>query len=498
MPTSLRSRSLARVLVLALLAGSCTVAAAPGDLDHRFSLDGVAFLAGIDPDDANFLGHDRVHALLPLPDGGALAAGSFDNGGLTDGDLALVKLTPDGELDPEFGAQGRALVQFSGDQDVARALYRQPDGRIVVAGALEVSANTDFGIARFHADGSPDRSFGQEIMRASVADVVAKGVAEPQDRSGYTRFNLGPNGAANDIAVAVAMQSDGKLVLVGEGVADNRPYSDGCCYRHFALTRVDARGDLDTGFGPAGSNGLVLTPASGTERSEYATGVALTPDGTLPGDRITVVGYVSNPKLALVRRYLANGTPDPSFDGDGTLIIEDTLENGQATGLASISAAAYQRDGKLVVAGTARDRGFTVMRFLADGRRDPSFGIDGRRTLKFSATSDYDEPAAVTLQANGKIVVAGYFTVGEDADFGVVRLLHNGAPDAAFGNGGRVTHPMALGEVDDAAAVGVMADGSLLVGGYAQRPTPSGGVHEDMAFLRLLGDPDLFSDGFED
>lgn len=482
-----RALALLSAIALAPLAS-----ANPGDRDPGFGTQGVLFVGGIDPGQPGFLGNDEARALAPLADGSALAAGSFDNGGGTDGDLSIIRLTPAGALDPNFGIGGRAQVQLPGDQDAAYAML-VADDRIVAAGTLEIAANTDFGIARFTLDGELDPTFGDPVPNA-------KGVG---GRLGYTRINVGVNGASNDIARAIARQSDGRLIVAGEGIADNQPYSAGCCYRHFGLVRLETDGSIDTSFGgnggPTATNGLVITPASGADRSEYVTGIATRPDGSLPGDKITVVGYVSNPPIAMVRRYNANGTLDLSFDGDGTLLIEDTRENNIATGLSRIDAALYQPDGKLVVAGLARDRGFTFMRFHADGSRDASFGSGGRRTVKFSASTDFDEVAALALQPNGKIVAAGYFTVGEDANFAVVRLLADGTPDPRFGDGaGRATHALVVGELDDAAAVTLMPSGAILAAGLAERPTPTGGLHSDMAFLRLLGDADIFADGFED
>src|SRR5690606_19030827 len=105
--------------------------------------------------------HDAVRALLPLPDGSVLAAGTLDNGIPSSSDLAVVRLTPEADLDLALGNNGAALADTGTDGDHGHALLRQPDGRIVVAGALESGAYLDFGIARFLADGSPDTSFGE-------------------------------------------------------------------------------------------------------------------------------------------------------------------------------------------------------------------------------------------------------------------------------------------------------------------------------------------------
>ena len=80
------------------------------------------------------------------------------------------------------------------------------------------------------------------------------------------------------------------------------------------------------------------------------------------------------------------------------------------------------------------------------------------------------------------------------ADFFSVRLLRDGAIDTGYGDGaGRSTFPLSV-EDDTAWAVTVTSDGSLLLAGTADVGAPD----NDMAFLRLQGDPTIFADGFED
>src|SRR5690606_30897780 len=124
-----------------------------------------------------------------------------------------------------------------------------------------------------------------------------------------------------------------------------------------------------------------------------------------------------------------------------------------------------------------------------NGARDTSFGSNGRVSVRFPG-SVLDEPAALTIQPNGKIVAAGFSTGPNGADFAVVRLLKTGSLDTRFGTGGRVTHQLVTG-TDTAAAVAVMRDGSILAAGLARRPGVSN-PQTDMAFLRLFGDPDIF------
>ena len=494
-PAALRRvrQRLAAALAITLAGVSTAAFPAPGDLDASFGSGGVVFLQG-PTDDPTFRGHDHAAALLALPDGRALVAGSFDMGrDLGYSNMALVRLLGNGNedlasfgLDAQGGSDGpgRTEVQLPGDQDVASALLVQPDGRIVIAGALEPGSNTDFGIARFSADGVLDPTFGEPNGNGA--------------RTGYARINVGTSSSHNDYAVALARQAigenAGKFVLAGSGIA---PEGQVCCYRRFGLARFHADGTPDTSFGTAGM--LIAGHSGNPSAAEYPTAIATHADGTLPDDRITVVGLTnstSNPSSAIVRRFLANGAPDPGFDGDGLLVIQNTHVSGVYSGLKSVDAAVYQPDGKLLLVGRAGDHGFTFLRLNFDGTRDTGFGSNGRVSVRFPDSVLDDEPTAGALQSNGKIVAAGFFASEQGADFAVVRLLRNGALDTRFGNGGRVSHAL-VPATDSAAAVAIMRDGSILAGGLAQRPgVPN--LQTDMALLRLVGDPDIFSDGFED
>lgn len=461
-----------RCLALALCAVLAGPAAAgPADLDARFGFGGVVFLDSGGTD-------DQISALLPDGSGGAWAAGRMalaSTQAANGSDLALLHLRADGTLDPEFAGGGAAYADTGTDGDYGYALARQPDGRLLVAGGLESGAYSDFGVARFDAHGNLDLSFGE---------------LDGATRRGYARINMGPSAFVNDEARAVAVQSDGRIVLAGIGLAPEGNFN----YQRFALARVDADGVLDPGFGNAGR---VFAPAVQAQTAEYVTGFALQRDRTLPADdSLTVVGYAFARNTAIVRRYDAQGVPDPAFDGDGTVTLAYGSTGGVATGLSRIDAAAIQPDGRIVLVGRGGDRGFAFMRLLPGGAVDTSFGTNGRTLLKFSAAPNYDEPAGIAVQADGSIVATGYATAsGGGQDFAVARLLPNGQPDPGFGNGGRVSYPLADGQ-DEGFAVAVLADGSLLAAGTAQADGATG-LQRDAAFMRLVGDDGVFEDGFE-
>ena len=234
------------------------VTAAPGDLDTTFDGDGKVT--------TNFTAGDDVASGVAIQsDGKIVTAGSAGN----TPDFALARYNADGSLDTTFDGDGKVETDFSGN-DVAFAVAIQSDGKIVAVGRDGIIAS-DFAIARYNADGSLDTTF---------------------DGDGKVTTDI----TASDVAFAVAIQSDGKIVAVGvDGILID---SD------FAIARYNADGSLDTTFD---GDGKVITDITG---SDIAQGVAIQSDG-----KIVAVGQDGTSDFALAR-YNAN-TPSSSSGGGG-------------------------------------------------------------------------------------------------------------------------------------------------------------------------------------
>lgn len=466
------------LMAAGLVCGSGVASANPGDLQLGFGNQGVVLvsLGG---------GLEFFGAVLPDSDGAVLAAGALYHRNAAQApirgyDMSVVRVLRNGQLDPAFGIAGLSQVDSGDDGDAARALARQPDGKLLVAGRLDTGAYSDFGLARLHADGRLDTSFGEPIGGG---------------RRGFVRVNIGPTAAVNDSATSVALQSDGRIVLAGEGFAQDGNFA----YQRFALARFHVDGSLDTSFG---NGGTVVSPATMVQVAEYLTAIAKRRDGSLPDDRITAVGYVFGRSMGLIRRYLANGQPDPSFGTGGTLILTESVAGGVRRGMTSVADAVWLDDGKLLVVGSGGDRGFVFQRFHADGSLDTSFGNNGRTLVKFSSSVEYDQPAALAVQPDGRILASGYasmqYASAPSKDFAVVRLTANGLPDTRFGDGqGRSTFPLSM-HTDEALAIAQTSDGDFIAAGSANndQATPGGNAMQG-ALMRLQGDPGLFRDGFE-
>ncbi|NIS80096.1 MAG: hypothetical protein GTO14_07780, partial [Anaerolineales bacterium] len=157
--------------------------------------------------------------------------------------------------------------------------------------------------------------------------------------------------------------------------------------------------------------------------------------------------------------------------------------------LGAISAA--QADVKIVVAGSATANTlYGVARYNPDGSLDTSFDTDGKVTTDVSTSGDF--AFAVAIQADGKIVAAGYSWNGTSYDFCVVRYNADGSLDTDFGSGGWVLTDFE-GGTDEAHAVAIQSDGKIVVAGWAD-VDPTETIDYDFAVVRYNTDGSLDTD----
>jgi uncharacterized delta-60 repeat protein len=360
---------------------------------------------------------------------------------VTDVEVTCVTPLDNEDLDPGFDEDGRATADLvDGVHDMAVLT----DGRIVVINAFDV--------ARFHATGGIDASFGS----GGVAHVEFPGTV--------------------DRLHAIAVQPDGRLVIAGSTQFNNIPAA--------ALIRLHPDGSVDTSFG---ANGTVTK--EGTRSS--ANDVLIQPDG-----RIVTGGSFVKPdgdSDFVLFRFLPDGSPDPDFGTDGAAIVD-------MGGKAEIpSAIALQADGRLLITGRVGESGgadpdIGVARFLADGTLDPDFGIGG---VTGTSTPDFwDEPRDMVVQPDGRIVLAGVFDVRgpSSSRFLVIRLNPDGTLDHGFGDLGYAEWAVFSDENDAANALALQPDGRIVVVGQKAAYGSS-----DFAIARYLPngtlDPDFGENG---
>jgi uncharacterized delta-60 repeat protein len=253
-----------------------------------------------------------------------------------------------------------------------------------------------------------------------------------------------------DGALALAIQLDGSIVAAGEaggaGPAEGRT-------SRLALARYLADGTLDTSFG--GDGRVVTNIAPG---ADFAFGILIQP----ADEKIVVAGRAGGKggRFALAR-YESDGTLDATFGGDGKVATNFTRLDDRADELA------IQTDGRIVLAGTAnyfssRAR-FALTRYNVDGTLDPSFGGDGKVTTEFFRRS-FDGAFSVAVAGGGEIVAVGQAGGGTAGRIGVARYRTDGSLDATFGGDGRVMTNFSRG-LDYADAVALQDDGRIIAGG---------------------------------
>jgi uncharacterized delta-60 repeat protein len=191
-------------------------------------------------------------------------------------------------------------------------------------------------------------------------------------------------------------------------------------------------------------------------------------------------------------RYNANGFLDTRFSGDGQVFSD--------LGSDSAHAIALQADKKILVAGE-RGSDFFLVRYNANGTLDTSFSGDGKVITTSgllsggSANPDQDSANAVTVQANGKILVAGS-TVADgtnNSNFALLRYNTNGSLDTGFSDDGKVITDLGF-STDIADKVTLQADGKILVTGASNGKFALVRYHTDGALdTGFSGDGKLLS-----
>ncbi|MDQ4097109.1 MAG: hypothetical protein M3144_04485, partial [Actinomycetota bacterium] len=420
---------------------AAAVAPAPGSLDLSLDGDGKVVTA--------LAGSDQASAVVIQPDGRIVVVGFSVREG-TGSDFTVVRYNVDGSLDATFGGDGVVLTPIGpgASRDEAFAVALEPDGRIVVAGDTYEGSTSHAALARFNADGTLDSSFGgdgtvvvpmgtRSVARGvsiqdegrivvaggattlsggvglwvAVARLTSDGALDPSSAGGGTVITtLGNSSVAN----AVTIQPDGKIVVAGQTTFFNQ--------RLFAVLRYDADGGADTSFGDGGKVVTAMgTGTSGSAPIDIATAIDVD-----AGGRIVVAGFSSTSsrfQMAVVR-YRTDGSPDPTFGGDGIVTT-------QVGTLSQAFAVAVDAEGRPVVAGDTNTGGnidFALVRYGSDGALDAGFGSGGVVTTPIGPGRDH--PSGMAIQDDGRIVVAGHSDSGATQnDFALARYHGDQPPD---------------------------------------------------------------------
>lgn len=353
------------------------------------------------------------------------------------------------------------------DQSVFAVAVQPADGKVIIAGDFTTVASVSLnGIARLNSNGDLDSSFdpgsGADDLVNGVAlqgnNVIIAGyfTAVNGTNQGYvarlnstggldTSFDSGSG--ADSPVLSLAVQSDGKVLLGGEFTSINGTNRNN-------IARLNSGGSLDTGFDPG-------TGVSGAALSSVRAIAVQGDDKVIIGGSFTSVDGAAHTNIA---RLNSNGTLDGGFN--------PSVGVAGAGVLAGVYILTVQSGGKIVVGGD-----FTAIN--GNPRTNLArLNTNGTLDLSFNPTNGPDFAVnSVLSQANGKIVIGGFFTsVNGTARKYVARLNSDGSLDSGFNPG--------LGPDDAVYAAALQADGKVLIGGLFTSfdATPRHGI------ARLHGD----------
>jgi uncharacterized delta-60 repeat protein len=176
----------------------------------------------------------------------------------------------------------------------------------------------------------------------------------------------------------------------------------------------------------------------------------------------------------------APGQLDPSFGAGGTVVTEFPSSYSGAR------AVAVQADGRIVAAGFAHTNDsiisdFALTRYDASGALDPTFGTGGRVRTDFGGR--FDEALAVAAQPDGRVVVAGSSSDANGSDMAVARYNIDGTLDVSFEGDGMAL--VDFGSEASARAVALQPDGRIVLAGWVSHPVGAGCCVSDFALARL-------------
>jgi uncharacterized delta-60 repeat protein len=397
------------------------------------------------------------------PDGKVLIAGSSPLGAI------VARFDSNGQLDLSFGNNGNGVVKIANSSATSflRSIALNPNGSITASTGtsyVELSANgivTNEYLVGFKSltlsNGDWYSSFTSRQNDGVVRDVVVRYIktgvtSSEQDRS------FGDNGfvalKASDPAShpgSLVLTKDGKLIV---------PAISSTTGKITSYFEVSADGKVATEHAPQD-----FSSSSGSALSLFPEIALPTANFFRQADGKVVTFSSLGDGTYSLTRYNADGSTDLGFG-----------KAGSATGLGVVQSIAQQPDGKLVLnlqsASVVVQEGLTLARYTVNGELDKTF-YGG--TVEADPTSGKDYLYGVTVQADGKIVVAG----SSGVNILVMRYLPDGRLDPSFGEGGIVTGGFGqsgggFGISSRVVSVNVQADGKIIVFGsegmFSQKP----------------------------
>lgn len=352
-----------------------------------------------------------VNDVRVSPNGDIITAVCFNGLGGGIGGFGIDRLLPNGSPDNTFGSGGIAVARFGSGLNIAMSTATQADGKVVAVGISDrLFGSRMMAVARFNQNGSLDASFG-------TGGTISA-----------------PFPGATDAAASVVMVLPNAKILVGGG-ASFRSGGSG------VLMRLNPNGSLDPSFA---SGGFLNTGLVG---------------------RINGLGLEANGKIVALAgtaavRLLSNGGSDPNRVR-GTLVAETHNNASTLTVDERIVVAEGLFDGK-----GSSDSDTRVFRLFPNGLVDATFQSSLFDFIQTNPDIFQNLPHAVAVQPDGLIVVGGEGHISASvSEFGLARMLGNGAFDPTFGPGCIAVSP--LDGNDSVLALNLQPNGDIVAAGQS-------------------------------
>lgn len=439
---------------------------------------------------------ERASAVAVQPDGRILLAGSMQVGDRLH--AVITRMWPDGTVDTGFADGGVRRLSFgTGSLASAGWIGVLPDGRILVLGTVldDITPSVSLLVVRLLPNGAPDTTYSTDGI-ARYGDDVGASCGMMFSSESYT---FGCDAAwLPDGSLLIAA---GSTPIVGRGKR-LAAYALPMLYK----LRPDATPDLT--FGEQG--GVLLRTLAGTGDDgprllAYHPGLAVRSDG-----RILVATGVETPAsgaygIALMQ-LRANGTPDTAFGSGGAVTIAPELGDSFLPFDVHVAPG-----GAITVGATASLNGspaFVAARFRSNGTRDPGFASNGLAGATFDAGDEFEAPALATgmhIDSSGHVYITG--TTGtstldgqDNTDFAMAAFTPQGLPDLVVGAGGRRIYSGDFSAgggpffVVRESALAVTSDalGRMVVVGGGDGPDDNDGM-----IVRRIHTRDMFRDSLE-
>ena len=377
--------------------------------------------------------------------------------------FAIAKFTPDLKPDKSFGEAGKLLTKFNTDKNFLNAVAVQTDNKVLAIGYVIIGVDKSTAIARYNTDGTLDKSFanngmlieninqgstkytciavqndgkiitgGTTLLNNNMAFAIARynTNGELDHTFGTGGIQINDFGNSNNSLNAIALQSDGKIVVGGSG-------NDS-----FLIARYNNDGSLDKAFANSGVKKDLFF------KSDYINAIVIQPDGKILAGGSELV------------RYKTDGSFDSSFNDIGR-----TISIFPHMSIFNCVSIKLQKSGEILVLNNYKYQVPAVIKYFNNGRLDSSFGEYGQVPIySIEAASGQ----SLLLQKDGKILVGGYLEQVDrltNSSYIVTRLNNDGTTDVTFNEGQAVRTSILMR--DYGRSLQIQDDNKIVLAGYS-------------------------------